>query len=202
MIGVQGRIDQEVTPVLEFIARTPLDPQHAFPILYSLGEGLRWNRSSLALADKDASLVPFFDQAFRIALDQSAAEPLQMDAIRLLSVSPYTLESNADLFLLKLGSGESQAVQSAIIALLARFNNRQVAPSMMARWPVLSPVLQKQAVSALLEREDRVPLVLAALQDGRIWTTNFSSVQMDFLRTHRDLNTRQQHFVLNWPFFP
>src|SRR6185295_17277773 len=35
-------------------------------------------------------------------------------------------------------------------------------------------------------------MVLTAVQEGRISPKDFTSVQKDFLRTYRDLNTRQQ----------
>src|SRR5207245_2051706 len=133
----------------------------------------------LALVDKKARLVPLYAKAMQTALDPKNPEPLRLDAIRFLSVSPYTLESTADLFLLMLGSGESQAVQSAVIELLGRYINRQIAAGLIARWSSLPQPLHTAALSALLERNERVPLILSAVQEGKISPKDFSSVQMD-----------------------
>lgn len=192
MIGVQGQTEQEINPLLEYLQSANLEPLQLFKILTGLGEGLRRSRSSLALVDKQGHLIAFYPQAMQTALDPNAAESLRLEAFRVLNVSPYTLDSTADLFLLMLGSGESQALQAAAIEFLGRFTNRQIAASLIARWSSLSPALHGVALSVLLERNDRVPLVLAAVQEGKISARDFSSVQMDFLRTHRDLGTRQQ----------
>src|SRR5205823_7771180 len=102
-------IEAEINPLLEYLPDAPLQTSQRFSILANLGEGLRRNRSSLALIDKQGLLVPLYAKAMQTALDPKIPEPLRLDAFRLLSVSPYILESTADLFLLMLGSGESQA---------------------------------------------------------------------------------------------
>jgi len=115
MIGIEGHIEQEINPLLEYFPLSGLEPAPLFQMLSNLGEGLRRNRNSLALVDKQGHLISFYPQAMQTALDRNAAEPLRLEAFRVLNVSPYTLDSTTDLFLLMLGSGESQAIQSAAI---------------------------------------------------------------------------------------
>src|SRR5262249_29645046 len=104
MIGVQGLIEQEIYPTVEYIAEAGLAPRMAFQLLGAFGEGLRRDQSSLAFVDKEARLVPFYSQALQTAQNPNAPEGMRLDAFQLLNVSPYTLDNTADTFLLMLGS--------------------------------------------------------------------------------------------------
>ena len=63
---------------------------------------------------------------------------------------------------------------------------RSIAPGLIQRWGILTPRLRQEAVAALLTRSDRTGTVLTALENGQIAGADLSSVQADFLRTHRD----------------
>jgi putative heme-binding domain-containing protein len=116
----------------------------------------------------------------------------------LLSASAYTFTS-IDWLLLMLGSGDSWAVQSAAIGVLARFNDPQIASALLRRCQVLAPPLRRDAVTALLSRANRVPEVLNALEDGRLNQADFPSAQKNFLRTQRDPAVSQRALQLFGP---
>ena len=101
------------------------------------------------------------------SVNYGVAEPLRVGAMQLLSVGPYTFASTGDLLLLQLGSGQSEAIQSAALAALGRFDDPRIAPALVQRWGVLTPRLRSDAFTALLARTDRIAAVLAALESGR-----------------------------------
>ena len=100
-------------------------------------------------------------------LNYPLAEPLRVGGMQLLGVGPYTFANAGDLLLLELGSGRSEAIQSAALATLGRFDDPRIAPALIQRWRVLTPRLRSDACTALLARTDRVAAVLAALENGR-----------------------------------
>ncbi len=185
MIGAQGQLN-EVTQVADLIVGAGFEPQQTFAWLNALGEGLHRTRSSLALVDTQGRLQPFYAQALNALADDTLMTPLRVEAIRLLGVSPYTLADVGDLLLLLLGSGEPQEIQSAAIATLGRYNEPNLAATLLARWPVLTPVLRNEALTALLSRSNRAAAVLAALENGRVGPAELTAAQVNFLRTHPD----------------
>jgi putative membrane-bound dehydrogenase-like protein len=198
MIGVRGRL-AELSQVLGLIDQLQSEPQRAFALLYALGDGLHRTGSSLAIADPDARLQPIYAQALNTVLTYSAPEPLRIGGMQLLGVGPYTFSSTGDLLLLQLGSGQSEALQSAALATLGRFDDRRLAPSLIQRGRVLTPRLRSDAVTALLARNDRVAAVLAALVSRTLSRADLTSAQVNFLRTHRDPAIRQPALQLFGP---
>jgi putative membrane-bound dehydrogenase-like protein len=198
MIGVRGRV-AELSQVLRFMNQLQAEPQRAFALLYALGEGLHRTGSSLALADPEAQVQPIYVQALNAVLNYSVAEPLRVGGMRLLGVGPYTLASIGDVLLLQLGSGQPEALQSAALATLGRFDDPRISPALIQRWRVLTPRLRSDAFTALLARTDRVAAVLGALESGTAGSADLSSAQVNFLRTYRDLAIRQRALQLFGP---
>jgi putative membrane-bound dehydrogenase-like protein len=198
MIGVKGR-PEEAAQVLGFIDQARLDLPQVFALLNALGDGLHQAGSSLALMDPQNRLQRFYSQASDVVANSLVLDPIRVEAIRLMGVGPYTVSSMGDLLLLPLGSGQSEAIQSAAIATLGRFNDSRVSPTLIQRWRVLTPRLRNDAVTALLARSSRVGDVLTALETGRIDRADLSPAQVNFLRTHRDPATGQRALQLFGP---
>lgn len=191
MIGLLGE-PAELKEAMDFLDQTALEPQQTFALLAALGEGLHRAMSSLASVDPQGQLQRFYRQAQFGALAASAAEPLRLAAIRLLGVSPLTFGDVGDILLLPLGSDPSQALQSASIAALGRFDEPGLATSLIQRWPTLTPAMRKRAATALLARNSRIADVLSALENGKIASADLSPAQINFLRTYRDSNLSQR----------
>jgi putative membrane-bound dehydrogenase-like protein len=198
MIGVKGQ-PADAAQVLTFIRQTRLDPQQTFALLYALGEGLHRARSSLARVDPQARLQYFYSQALDGLLNYAAPEPWRIEEIRLLGVGPYTLANVGDSLLLHLAGGESEAIRSVAIAALGCYNDPGIAPALIRRWGMLTPRLRHDALTALLARSDRSDAILTALENGRITGADFSSEQVNFLRTHRDPAIRRRALQLFGP---
>jgi putative membrane-bound dehydrogenase-like protein len=190
-IGVGGQADQ-VNPVIDFIAARRLDEISSYAFLRSMGDGLNRTRSSLALVDEQNRLRPLFRRLQVVLLDDSLDQGLRWEALQLAGVGALIYQDVGDLLLLQLGSGQPYEIQAAAVAALGRFNDPRVTTNLFSRWGTLSPAVRVQAVSALLSRGERVPLVMTALRDRIISPADFSPVRIHFLRTHRNTAVSQE----------
>ena len=198
MIGVRG-LAAEVAQVTGFIEELRNSPQAAFALLYALGDGLHRTRSSLALVDRGGQLQSLYVQALNGVGNYLLPDALRIGAFQVLGVGPYNFDNAGDLTLLPLGSGQSLAVQTAALAALGRFRDPRIAPAVVQRWQTFSPALRREAVTALLARSERIEAVLNALEEGRISRTDFTSAQMNLLRTHPDTAMSQRALRLFGP---
>jgi putative membrane-bound dehydrogenase-like protein len=186
MIGTKGQID-DVTLVLNFIDRTQLDRGQAFRLLYCLGEGLHRTQSSLSLVDPQNKLTRFYMQAVDAMGDEGAPVATRVDAVRLLGVGPSTYADVGSWLLLLCDPRQNAAVQAAALTAMGHYNDPQIMSDLLKRWGALGPAMRRQAVTALLSRNERIGPLLSALEQGRIAAADFSEPQMNFLRTHHDL---------------
>jgi putative heme-binding domain-containing protein len=185
MIGEQGRQD-EVTRMIDFIARDQISPAQAFALLYSLGDGLHRTKSSLVLVDPKGKLQRFYTTAFNAMIDGSVSEPVRVEATRLLGVSSYAFADFSDWLLLMCTPPPDPALQSAAITTLGRFDDPRVVQGLLDYWQGLTPATRNHAVTVLLSRDSRVPAVLNAVAKGKIPLADLSPWQLNFLRTYRD----------------
>jgi putative membrane-bound dehydrogenase-like protein len=185
LIGVKAR-PAEAMQLLGFIDQAQLDPQQAFPLLAALGEGLHQAGSSMAQIDSQNRGQRYYSLVSDAITNYRGSEPTRIEAIRLMGVGPYPVATAVDLLVLPLGSGQSEAIQSAAIAALGRFDDSRIAWALIQRWGMLTPRLRKAATDALLARTSRVEAVVTALESGQIDRADLSSAQVNFLRAHRD----------------
>lgn len=200
MMGVKGRLD-EVTQGLDFLNANDSDlgPRLTLTLLYDLGDGLNRTRSSLMLVDPQYRLNRFFDGAANGLFNDDADPSLRLAAINLLQYSNFIVTNVEDMCLLLLGSGQTEAVQTAAIRALAQIDTPRTATNLLARWPVLSPALRQEAVARLLEREQRVSLILARLEAGAIRTSEVPMAQVNLLRFHPTPSVRERALGLFGP---
>ena len=185
MIGVKG-LAAEVAQVFGFVELLQSEPQQGFTLLYVLGDGLHRTRSSLALADPGERMQAFYTAAATAVQNYSLLEPWRIGALQVLGVSPYTFANISDLLLLQVGSGQSEAIQSAALAALGRFDDPRIAPAVAQRCRALTPRLRNDALTALLARSDRVAAVMAGLESGLLRRADLTFAQVNYLRTQRD----------------
>ncbi len=201
MIAVRGRL-AEVMQVLDFVDRSGMDSSRAFTLLSIVGDGLRRTGSSLALVDAQGRLQRFYAAALDSAMADNSNQQVRLEAIRLLGVSQYDPLTTGDLLQLLLGQGQSPAVQSAVIDALAHNDNARTVTNLMARWQVLTPVLRNELVAASLRWSGRASIVLDAVESGRIGTSEFSSVQINFLRSHPNASVSRRANAVFGAFTP
>ena len=185
MIGVKG-LAAEVAQVFGFVDLLQSEPQQGFTLLYVLGDGLHRTRSSLALADPGERMQAFYTAAVTAVQNYSLLEPWRIGALQVLGVGPYTYANVSDLLLLQVGSGQSEAIQSAALGALGRFDDPRIAPAVAQRCRALTPRLRSDALTALLARSDRVAAVMAGLESGLLRRADLTFAQVNYLRTQRD----------------
>ncbi len=185
MIGTQGRM-ASLGQILSYVDTMSADSLRAYGLLYDLGEGLRRENSSLPLADPQGRMQRFYGEAFKIAASARADDAPRIAALKLLAVSPVTYGQTADLLLLLLGTGQSDAAQAAVVEALGRFSDPRISRAVIQRWSALPPSVRQAAVTALLSRSERVPDIAAAIEQGAIARTDLTLMQIDYLRTYRD----------------
>jgi putative membrane-bound dehydrogenase-like protein len=185
MVGVQGKADQ-VNRVIDYVVDAGLPYRVNFYLLYGLGEGLRRTGSSLGLVAPGKRLQPFYDQCLSACLDDTLAQMDRITAIRFRSVTPYVSGSYDDLIQLLVGSGEPQSIQSATIASFGRYDNPAIFNSLFNQWANLSIASRAEAISAMLTRGVHLPKVVAALESGQLQAGEFTTPQLNFLRTFHD----------------
>ena len=198
MIGVSGR-QNEVNQAASFIGRGVLSSVQAYELLYRLGDGLYRTRSSLAMADTQGVLRPFYSSALDLAADPTQPEAARAAATRLIGVSTLSVGSVADWLLLVCQPPTGPMLQSAAVETLSRYDDPGVVDSFLRMWPILTPIARSRAVTALLSRESHVANVLDALQTRRVLPSDLSSMQRNFLRTHLTPEIRQRALQLLGP---
>jgi len=191
LLGVKGQ-SEEVAQSLDFIINARLEPLPLFVVLSGIGEGLHRVGSSLDMVDTQGRLQPIFDQSLDVALNDTLPNPVRVAALRLRGFSPYASSASGDIFQLLFGTGQSDAVQAATITTLGRYENPAVVTNLFLRWPELSAALRGQVITALLTRTERVPEILAALENGRISPADLSYIHINFLRAYSDLSISQR----------
>ena len=185
MIGIRG-IQGEVDQVVDLIARDVLDRTLAYGLVASLGEGLHRTQSALLLIDPQGRLQPFFSQALAVVQIGTPLEQTQIEATRLLGVGPFMFADVGDWLLVQCSPHPFTGQRSTAVAALGRYDDPGVVTGLLDRWPVLTPELRNQAVTALLTRSNRLATVLDAVERGRIAGNDLSGWQINFLRSYRD----------------
>lgn len=198
VVGVQGRLDEVVQSLL-YVANSSLDAGPAMTLLAGLAEGLHRTRSSLGLLDPQNVLQPFYVQALAAAINALLPEQARIAALDLLSFSTYTFADTAELLLSFCNVPTLPRLQAAALNVFARYNEPQVVPTLLARWPALQPFARNQALAALLTHANHIPEVLDALATGKISTESLSSVQKNFLRTFREPALRERALKILGP---
>jgi putative heme-binding domain-containing protein len=173
--------------------------REGFTLLYALGEGLRRAGSSLALADPGGRFLAGYDEARGVVMNYTLAEPMRISALQLLGVNPYPFSYAGDVLLLQVGSGQSEAIQSAALTAVGRFDDPRIVPAVMGRWRALTPRLRGFAFDALLRRASHLAAVLEGIANGQLDGADLSSTQKNFLRTYHNPEIRGRALQLLGP---
>lgn len=132
--------------------------------------------------------APVLEFARRLAADSSAGEAERVAAIGLLGRGqPVQRLADAELLAKLLTPQQPAAVQSAVIAGLARLPGGRATAALIDGWKGYTPALKSQVLDALLSRP-RGPLdLLAAVQDKAI-----PAAEIDAARRQRLLQSRDE----------
>src|SRR5215510_6626170 len=91
---------------------------------------------------------------------------------------------------------QPQALQLAALTALDRLSPSDLAPTLLGRWPSLTPALRDKVVQVLLKRIDRTAGLLTAMEAGTVQRQDLSLMQIVALRQHSNSGLQQRAIKL------
>jgi len=192
MIAKESSNRERAFHILKFVADDshppPLPDDSAFAILAGLGEGLRSQKSSIEDLIRDAPWADRIRQRLGRATaaisDRERPTSQRIAAIELIATLAY---KDAVISLAAaLHSGETTDIQRASLQALAKFNEPELARTLVTRWKQLTPPLREEAINVLLSRPIWQEPLVAALERGEIQLAQLTIPQRTRLAAVRD----------------
>src|SRR2546430_4661138 len=125
-----------------------------------------------------------------MAAEGRVSEPIRVQAIQLWAMSGFDEAGEALSSLLS--SGQTEPVQLAAVAALARFNDSGVNEALLKQWPQLAARVRGEVVAVMLTRSERIAALLKAVEERSVLASDFTAQQVQMLRAHRDPQIREQ----------
>lgn len=187
MIGTQNEpqiLDRVIADVSEHA-----DESFVFSILTALGDGLHRDGSTLNVRDIP-ELDEIFQRAILIAQDEKQEQAKRIHAIELIGLT--SMERGSPILLPLLEPDESQAINLAAIESLDRYQQTDITEQVLRQWPGYTPRVRQQVLTYLLARPERTQLLLTAIKDEQVASTELASTQIRSLQSHSDSRIQQQ----------
>ena len=197
IVGARGK-SAEILATIATLNRSP--ERLRLPIAVSLGMGLRRIRKSFdsVLSDDSTgnqkSIEQLLQRSSEISRDANESLEIRQQAIQFLGFG--TFEKAQPILLSLLDVQQPQEIQLLAIETLGQFNDQSIGQLLLEQYPKLTPALRDQAITALLARSERIPLLLNAISDGRITRSQVSFAQRRRLLTNRNEKLRSQAELL------
>ncbi len=125
-----------------------------------------------------------------VAEGEGESTSVRLDAVELLGGAPFRLASEG--LAAVLSPAEPADVQLAAVRALARYDDPAVGQLLARRWRSYSPAVRREAAEAILSREDRLPPLLDALDEGTIVASQLDPAQRRMLLDHPRAKTRRR----------
>jgi putative membrane-bound dehydrogenase-like protein len=195
--GLQKQRDQ-VGEVLKSLDRLgDEERQLAQGLVRGLSNGLAKSKSPLLALVGDGSrsragqlLQQILEDAQSFALDEDRPVAQRAQAARSLAMASF---EKAEPVLVELLDGrQPEAVQTAALQTLSRFTEPAVATRIVDAWRGFSPKVRGEASEAIFARRERLDVLLDALKEKRIATSQLDPARIQFLLAHPDSQLRAQ----------
>ncbi|MDB4798682.1 c-type cytochrome [Verrucomicrobia bacterium] len=125
-----------------------------------------------------------FDRSLDEARDRKGTESDRLQALRILESAPF--EMIEPLVSELIGPKESPAIQAAALESLNASRDARSGDAMLDGWSGYSPELRSAALAAIFSRENRIPALIEALEEGRVGPNDLSARQRERLATNKD----------------
>lgn len=112
-----------------------------------------------------------------------------LGAVSLLSVARWSVQQPLHELI---DSRQPIELQLAVIRALGSSDQKEVVPLRLANWTGLVPRVQESVVDALFARQDRLPLLLDAVQHGTVPAVSLSSLRREQLLEHGNQAIRER----------
>ncbi|MBM3793642.1 MAG: c-type cytochrome [Acidobacteria bacterium] len=99
---------------------------------------------------------------------QAEATPLKQRVLAVGALRGAAFAKAAPVLQAVLGSNPPPEVQSAAVLALSSFEDKGVAPALLAGWKGFSPEARAKVVGAMMAQKDRIPLLLDALENNQM----------------------------------
>ncbi len=136
------------------------------------------------------ALAEMLDVARRRAQDSDQPVERRVGAIRSLTLGAY--EEASETLAELLDSRQPQAVAAAAVETLGRFPDPSVAQTIVDVWAQLTPRLRNAATEVLFARRERLPVLLAAIDNGTVHRSQLDPARIQMLLAHRDQRIRKE----------
>jgi len=195
--GLHGRSDQIETVAQSLEKLTPEEK----PLLHAVVRGVFRGMGKLdsplrqtLVSRRDSvlsrALAEMLDDARRRARDSDQPVERRVEAIRWLTLGSH--EEAGEILAELLDGRQPQAVAVAAVETLGRFPDASVAQTIVDVWSQLTPRLRRAATEALFVRHERLPVLLAAIDDGTIRRSQLDPARIQTLLAHPDQQIREE----------
>ncbi|HEX6961368.1 MAG TPA: c-type cytochrome, partial [Lacipirellula sp.] len=134
------------------------------------------------------------EQSLETAAADSAKPAARVAAIAALPLGEFAAAEPVLTELL--APRHPQNVQLAALAAFGQFGNADVAPSILAAWPGMSPTLRARAAELLMSRTASAMAMLDAVEQGAVAPRDLDPATIQRLKTHADAAIRERAATL------
>jgi putative membrane-bound dehydrogenase-like protein len=168
-------------------------------LLDGLGQGLQnssrplsrlWEQPPPALKESVARVLPLFGEAVSFSRDGKRPTTERLAAIRLLGRGPFASIASAAPELL--APQMPPEIQSATVRALSSHARPEVADLLLASWSGYGPTVRREVVESLFARSDRLPRLLAALEEKKVLSNQLEPLRVEQLRKHPNAKLRER----------
>jgi putative membrane-bound dehydrogenase-like protein len=191
------RQPQELAALADSLTKLPAEDQ---PLVAALLRGvaaslpsvgaLRDTFSAAGVSQIDAVLASLVEQARAVAVDENRDAAERAAAIADLTFGSF--EAVAPVVVGFIDQRQTQVVQRAALAALARFDRPEVAARLIELWPTMLPALRNEASEILFARAERIVAVLDAVDAGTLKAADLDPARLKLLATHAEAQIRER----------
>ena len=187
LMGARGR-RPEMTEAVLFLASIG-DSGLRLTLFNDFSLGLRKAGVALRAADPDGSLSGTLRSAAGVAADPNAADEIRVSAVQLIAQDSATVPDSVLLALLD--PREPQRIQIEAVAALGGSEGNPAA-ELVRHWTGFTPGVRQEAMRVLMSHPERTMVLLAAIRDNVIRSSDLTANQAQILHNHPDARVREE----------
>ena len=187
--AAMGRSEQLSEPLTVLVQSVTADsPASRFELLAGTLSDVLSSDAAVSLKSNDAfqkAMAAAYAIAAQIARSSDIDADRRAAAVRFAGVTDgYASDSSLDLAEL-LTARTPIPVQIAAVRVMGRSATQESVTQLMSRWNSFAPIVRTEVLTALLQRESTVQILLDAVEADTLAATDFDAVQRDGLLNHR-----------------
>lgn len=145
--------------------------------------------AGLLQLDESPLMQSAWEAAMRTALDEQRPVDERVHSAALLSAAPEQYRRSVEPLLT---SRQPLSLQLAVVATLDASDDPYVASVMLDNWNALSPPAREAVMDALFARQDRLPVLLDAIEQGRLSARNINALHRCQLTDNSSADIRKR----------